>query len=170
MKDKPHGQKTPKKRPGKRDPNAAPRDETGEQIRSELQQSVAKQARLKAEFERAAADEERTRAELARAFTQRQVQPSANPPPIEYIADAHLVETPSGEQAILKTLATNLRIQRAIVGMNRTELAAEASISFKQLSLIEAGTANATMLTLQALARALGCPPFELLIPRPKRR
>jgi DNA-binding Xre family transcriptional regulator len=67
-------------------------------------------------------------------------------------------------------LANNLRIQRAVVGLNRTELAEKAGISFKQLSLIESGVGNATMLTLQALARALGCPAHELLIPRPRRR
>lgn len=56
-----------------------------------------------------------------------------------------------------------LRRQRKARRLSQKELAKKARISREYLSKLEAGKYNATVATLQRLARALGMPLAELL-------
>jgi len=57
--------------------------------------------------------------------------------------------------AISKTLSHNLRLYRAERSMTQGELARRAGITSRNYQSLESGTANPTLLTIDALARAL---------------
>ena len=73
------------------------------------------------------------------------------------------------DQSLRDTLAANIRGARAEAGLTQDEVAHRAGCARKLVSNIEAGTANATLDTLLALAKALNRTPAELLTPRAPR-
>ena len=63
------------------------------------------------------------------------------------------------------TLARNTRIHRARLGLTQIELGLMSHHSQSYIALIEAGRANLTLTSLDALAQALNVPPGSLLTP-----
>ena len=64
-----------------------------------------------------------------------------------------------------KTLSANLARIRAVKGMTQRDLAAATGISQEHIARIESKGRNVTIGTIDALARALGVDPLDLLQP-----
>lgn len=66
---------------------------------------------------------------------------------------------------VTKLIGENVRKARLKRGLTQQQLADAAASSPQQVSNIEAGRANPTIVTVQALAVALGVTPAALLTP-----
>ncbi len=74
------------------------------------------------------------------------------------------------KSGIRALLAANIHRLRKEAGMTQAQLAERADISQQVVSGLEAGERNPTLVTLEALADALGVMPHELLTPVRRRR
>jgi transcriptional regulator with XRE-family HTH domain len=63
----------------------------------------------------------------------------------------------------VKAFGKNLRKIRLSKGISQEYLADEANITFNQVSRIENGEVNTTIVTINALAKALGVPLKDLV-------
>jgi len=73
---------------------------------------------------------------------------------------------PATAEALVSTVAGNIRALREQKGLSLTELAQQAGIGKATLSMLESGGANPNIETLWALAVALGVTFAELIQPR----
>ncbi|MGH8777951.1 helix-turn-helix transcriptional regulator [Paraburkholderia sp.] len=80
-----------------------------------------------------------------------------NPSPTDAVAEVVTKEP------VLVALGNQVRLLRARRGMTRRDLARQANVSERHLANLEMGTGNASILVLEQLAQALGCPLAELL-------
>lgn len=68
-----------------------------------------------------------------------------------------------------QTLATNVRLLRAELGVSQEELAARCSLHRTYVGAIERAERNVTLSTLEVFSRALGVSVHGLLTPRAQR-
>ena len=66
-------------------------------------------------------------------------------------------------QHLHQRLATNVKQRRDDLGLSQEQLALEADLHRTYIGAIERAERNPTLATLELLAAALGCDPFELL-------
>ena len=71
--------------------------------------------------------------------------------------------------ALLRTIGTLIRNERAKRGMTRRALAEQCQTSERYLAQIESGIGNPSVLVLDSIARALDVDPVDLM-PAPRRR
>ena len=78
-------------------------------------------------------------------------------------------QTETDRSAILGEVAARVRAWRARRGMTRKQLAADSGLSERFLADMEGGKGNASINSLEAVARALNIAPVDLLqdTPRP---
>lgn len=78
-----------------------------------------------------------------------------------------MMESPDpGPDALVSTVAANVRAFRERLGWSLSELAQKASVGKSTLSLLESGNANPSIETLWAIASALGVPFGQLIEPQ----
>jgi transcriptional regulator with XRE-family HTH domain len=77
---------------------------------------------------------------------------------------------PARNSAVSKALAANVRRLRKERGWSQTDLAAETRVEQAEISLIENGRANPTLLMLESIAKALGVAFMELFAASPRQR
>jgi transcriptional regulator with XRE-family HTH domain len=77
---------------------------------------------------------------------------------------------PARKSAALRTLAANIRRLRKQRGWSQDALASAARIDQNAVSLIENRRSNPTIVAIEGLAKALGVPVAELLVPPLKGR
>jgi len=70
---------------------------------------------------------------------------------------------PRGDSTLLAEIGTRVRTERAKRGMTRRALAEQCQTSDRYLAQIESGAGNPSVLVLDAIARALGLDPIDLL-------
>jgi transcriptional regulator with XRE-family HTH domain len=75
---------------------------------------------------------------------------------------------PNGDLQVV--FGQNFRKARLDAGLTQSQAAELSGINQSNISLAEAGRLNATIRTMAALARVVGKPVSELLIPPPSRR
>ncbi|HXQ12715.1 MAG TPA: helix-turn-helix transcriptional regulator [Caulobacteraceae bacterium] len=77
---------------------------------------------------------------------------------------AHMRAGPAAERdPLLTAIGVTVRNLRALKGVPRRTLAARAGVSERHLASLESGVGNVSVLILQQVANALGCPIAELL-------
>ena len=91
---------------------------------------------------------------------------SPGPPGGEGAVDLPAQEVPSAAQAdgpFMAELGRLVRLGRAKRGISRRQLAGESGISERYLAQVEGGEGNPSVITLRAIAQAIGVPVADLL-------
>jgi ribosome-binding protein aMBF1 (putative translation factor) len=74
-------------------------------------------------------------------------------------------------ESLRELFGVNLRRERERQGISQKDLAAATDLSQSLISLIESGKSGASLEAIEALAKAVGCCPSDLLKrPKPSRR
>lgn len=106
-------------------------------------------------------EQARAERDLAKAELEHYVQTN--------LAKRWIAPTPFQPGELTKTFGDNLRLARLELRMSQRELSNLSKVSQRHISVIEQG-GNATLSTIEELAKHVNRSPFELLTPRPPRK